>query len=219
MPLTAPAPHTDSGNGKRPRPARAKTRVPADPSAGGSQSDIPPADDTPRPTAAGTPPAPGGGPRHDASSASRTAPSDETADRAAPDAEPEAVTVTDTESAIAAALDLLRRGCSDLRVLDELRRHSRFGEARARSCLAKAYARLADEHATRSPRERLSLAVEQRNAIIEAAMQNADHRIALSALDQRDKLLGLASLNTDDDAPATLIDLIRKAAGGSPEQM
>lgn len=89
-----------------------------------------------------------------------------------------------------------------------IRDESGWGEARARRCLDKTYAKLEDLHAERSNRQRLALAVEQRNAILERALANDDARIALSAMDSRDKLLAPAS----DDAsttPTTLIDLLR----------
>lgn len=61
--------------------------------------------------------------------------------------------------------------------------------------------------------EHLAVSVAQRNRIVREALAAEDYRIALSALDGRDKLLGLFGRDlTETERADSLVELIRRAA-------
>lgn len=112
------------------------------------------------------------------------------------------------------ALSHLQGGMSDLEILRSLRETLGCAPVQARRYLERAYAELTKHAAVRTRSEQRARAIEQRERIIQTAMANEDFRIALSALDSRDKILGVADEENEDALTRTLLDIANLARGG-----
>ncbi|MBN2713080.1 MAG: hypothetical protein JXR97_11715 [Planctomycetes bacterium] len=108
----------------------------------------------------------------------------------------------------------LRQGKSDLEALVLLKDEFCIRGAFARKALDRAHENINASHTQRTAADRLALAVEQRETIICKAMENSDYRVALSAMDSRDKLLQLGDTAVNSALPQSLLDLIELAARG-----
>lgn len=97
---------------------------------------------------------------------------------------------------------------------------ARFAEAGEADAWRATVDDLARHFARTPPSARLAVAVEQRDWIASMAMASADWRTALSALDARDKLLGLADRDAaaEDAGVRTLARLAELAAGNRNQE-
>jgi hypothetical protein len=129
-----------------------------------------------------------------------------------PGAEPVEASVTVRDGA-EVALECLRRGMSEERILSVLRREHGMRPTQAANWLERAYETLRGLHERRAPIAKLARAVEQREHIVEKALANNDYRIALSAIESRDKILGLgdSDLTAEDQAARSLLQLAELA--------
>ncbi len=118
-------------------------------------------------------------------------------------------------SPVAAALELLGGGHSDLSAVRYLREGHNLSLEQAQAAVEAAYQKLS-RTLDRAVEHKMALAVEQRCRIAAAALDQSDYRIALSALEQRDKLLGLTGPEVLQSGVAAnnLLQLLQLAAGG-----
>lgn len=108
------------------------------------------------------------------------------------------------------ALDLFRAGESELRVRAVLV-HRNLTPAVVDDAVEQAYALMRTTWTERGAREKMALALEQRARIVAEAMASSDWRVALSAMEQREKLLGLTGPDALEQAATNLLDLLRLA--------
>lgn len=108
------------------------------------------------------------------------------------------------------ALDLLRAGESELRVRAVLT-HRHLSTPVIDDAIEQAYALMRGSWTARGAREKMALALEQRARIVAEAMASSDWRVALAAMEQREKLLGLTGPDALEQAATNLLDLLRLA--------
>lgn len=108
------------------------------------------------------------------------------------------------------ALDLLRAGESELRVRAVLT-HRNLAAPVIDDAIEQAYAQMRASWTERGAREKMALALEQRARIVAEAMASSDWRVALSAMEQREKLLGLTGPDALEQAATNLLELLRLA--------
>lgn len=77
--------------------------------------------------------------------------------------------------------------------------------------IEQAYLLMRTSWTARGAREKMALALEQRARIVAEAMASSDWRVALSAMEQREKLLGLTGPDAMEQAATNLLDLLRLA--------
>ncbi|MFH0911726.1 MAG: hypothetical protein V1918_09515 [Planctomycetota bacterium] len=118
------------------------------------------------------------------------------------------------------AIDRLCEGFSDRRILSALSEAFAVPAVQARRDLAGAYRLLEGIALGQGPEARLSRAVLQRDEIVRRALEKEDLRVSLSALDSRDKLLGLLDRETfaRDEAARTLLEVAELAYRTRPDE-
>jgi len=108
------------------------------------------------------------------------------------------------------AIGWLRAGCSPSLAAERAAAEFGVDGSAALGMVAAAVAELAGALWTGGREGRLALAVEQRERVLAEAMGSGDWKLALAALESREKLMGLFG-----DAPSTgaetLLDLLRNA--------
>lgn len=116
-------------------------------------------------------------------------------------------------SPLNSALALLSSGHSDLSAVKFLREGHNLSLEQAQAALEGAYEQLTGSH-RRSTEQKMALALEQRMKIVAAAFDSQDYRIALSAMEQREKLLGLTGPEAlgGNEFAANLLQLLDTAA-------
>lgn len=115
---------------------------------------------------------------------------------------------------IAVAVGRIVAGEDDASIGAHLREAYGVDGAQSRRDVAGAWKQLADEAAAHTPAEILGRAVRQRDETVRRAFEKGDIRVALSALDSREKLLGVsgAELLSADPTPETFLQLARLAS-------
>jgi len=123
-------------------------------------------------------------------------------------------TVNCQETREPGAIGWLRSGCSPSRAAERVAAESGVDESAAREMVASAVSELAGALWTGGREGRLAVAVEQRERVLAEAMASGDLKLALAAMESREKLMGLYG-----DAPSggaeTLLDLLRGVDGGA----
>lgn len=112
------------------------------------------------------------------------------------------------------AYEKLVLGLGDLDALQTLCDENGFTREQADAALEQAYRVMAEHLGRRNRDELLARAVLQRERIASRALDESDYRVALSAMDSRDKLLSL-SRGENVQAAQTLLELLERAHAGA----
>lgn len=116
-------------------------------------------------------------------------------------------------SSVELALELISTGHTEISAIAKLRNTCNISLEQAQAALEEAYQKIEATHASRTPSQQMALALEQRGHIIASAFDSSDHRIALSAMEQREKLLGLSGPDAlqENTAASNLLQLMELA--------
>jgi hypothetical protein len=116
------------------------------------------------------------------------------------------------EERVNAVVEMMRNGMDEVSVAEELR--SSFGctPSKAKYYIDMAYSNLNQISSGRATSDRLAIGVLQRNVVLQKSLEKNDLRTALSALDSREKLLGIITGTGTDEHSARTIQEVAEIA-------